>query len=147
MKYSQAKQGRVFVIRLEDADIVHKSLEAFAAKKKIKSASLIVVGAADKKSKLVVGPKQARKKPVVPMQHVLGDVCEVSGVGTIFPDKNGKPIVHIHIACGRKAKTVTGCLRPGVLVWHVMEIVLIELVNCKARRLFDKKTGFALLNP
>ncbi len=30
MKYSEAKQGRVFVIRLEDGDIVHEELEMFA---------------------------------------------------------------------------------------------------------------------
>lgn len=30
MKYSEAKQGRIFVIRLEDGDIVHEELERFA---------------------------------------------------------------------------------------------------------------------
>ena len=30
MKYSQAKQGRIFVIRLEHGDIVHKEIERFA---------------------------------------------------------------------------------------------------------------------
>lgn len=29
MKYSEAKQGRIFVIRLEDGDIVHEELERF----------------------------------------------------------------------------------------------------------------------
>ncbi|NIT59971.1 MAG: DUF296 domain-containing protein, partial [Aliifodinibius sp.] len=30
MKYSEAKQGRIFVIRLEDGDIVHDEIERFA---------------------------------------------------------------------------------------------------------------------
>ena len=30
MKYSQARQGRTFVIRLEDGDIVHEKIEQFA---------------------------------------------------------------------------------------------------------------------
>jgi predicted DNA-binding protein with PD1-like motif len=29
MKYSEAKQGRVFVMRLEDGDIVHDEIERF----------------------------------------------------------------------------------------------------------------------
>ena len=29
MKYSEAKQGRVFIIRLEDGDVLHESIEAF----------------------------------------------------------------------------------------------------------------------
>ncbi|MDY6863052.1 MAG: DUF296 domain-containing protein, partial [Thermodesulfobacteriota bacterium] len=29
MKYSQAKPGRIFVIRLEDGDIIHEEIEKF----------------------------------------------------------------------------------------------------------------------
>ena len=32
MKYSQARQGRVFIIRLEDGDIVHQEIEKFVSK-------------------------------------------------------------------------------------------------------------------
>ena len=37
MKYSQAKQGRVFVIRLEDGDVIHEEIEKFAREKGIKT--------------------------------------------------------------------------------------------------------------
>jgi predicted DNA-binding protein with PD1-like motif len=30
MKYSEAKPGRIFVLRLEDGDILHESVETFA---------------------------------------------------------------------------------------------------------------------
>jgi len=30
MKYSEAKQGHIFVIRLEDGDIIHEAVENFA---------------------------------------------------------------------------------------------------------------------
>ena len=30
MKYSEAKQGRTFIIRLEDGDILHEKIEEFA---------------------------------------------------------------------------------------------------------------------
>jgi len=147
MKYSEAKQGRVFVIRLEDGDILHESIEKFAREKSIKAASLIILGGADAGSKLVVGPEEGRVLPVIPLKHTLNDVCEIVGVGTIFPDKDDNPFLHMHIACGRKTNSVTGCIRRGVKVWHVMEVILTELLDTKARRVLDVETGFELLQP
>ncbi len=147
MKYSQAKLGRIFVMRLEDGEILHEQLEAFAKKMKIKSAALIVIGGADKNSKLVVGPTKSRAKKIIPMQTLLDDAHEITGAGTIFPDAKGRPILHMHVACGRKKSSITGCVRRGVKVWHVMEIVIWELASSKAKRLLDKTTGFELLQP
>ena len=147
MKFSEAKQGRVFVIRLEDGDIVHEKLEQFARDHAIHRASLIAVGGADKGSLLVVGPEDGRSNPVIPMTHELYDVHEITGSGTIFPDEKGNPILHAHFACGREENTVTGCIRNGVQVWQVMEIILTELLDNPAIRQLDPKTGFKLLSP
>jgi predicted DNA-binding protein with PD1-like motif len=51
------------------------------------------------------------------------------------------------MACGREENTVTGCVRNGVKVWHVMEVILAELLDSTAQRLLDKATGFKLLVP
>jgi len=147
MKYSEAKQGRVFIIRLEDGDIIHDTLECFARDHDIRAASIIILGGADVKSKLVVGPEDGRAKEIVPMEHVLRGVSEVTGVGTIFPNAAGDPILHMHISCGRETSTVTGCVRRGVRVWHVMEVVIHELVSSSAIRALDSATGFELLEP
>lgn len=147
MKYSEARQGRCFVIRLEDGDVLHEEIERFAAQQGVRAAALIVVGGADEDSRLVVGPEQGRASPVVPMEHLLGNVHEVAGVGTLFPDAQGNPMLHVHMACGRNSSTVTGCVRRGVKVWHVMEIVLFELVGTSATRKLDAATGFELLQP
>jgi len=147
MKYSEAKQGRVFVIRLEDGDILHEEIEKFAREKNIKAASVIAVGGIDKDSKLVVGPEKGRAEKVNPMTHIINDVCEIAGTGTLFPDDEGNPVLHMHIACGRKDKTVTGCVRAGVKTWHVLEVILYELTNTTAVRAFEKETGFKLLQP
>jgi predicted DNA-binding protein with PD1-like motif len=147
MKYSEAKQGRIFVIRLEDGDIVHDEIERFAREKFIKAASLIIVGGADQESKFVVGPEEGRATPVVPMEHVLDEVHEIAGVGTLFPDDEGKPVLHMHMACGRKSSTITGCIREGVRVWHVMEVILFELADTTGIRTHDSETGFKLLQP
>jgi len=147
MKYSEAKQGRIFVLRLEDGDIVHEEIERFAREKSIGAAGLIIVGGADQKSKFVVGPEKGRASPVVPMEHVLNEVHEIAGVGTLFPDDKGNPLLHMHMACGRKSFTITGCIREGVRVWHVMEVILFELVDTTGVRTHDSETGFKLLQP
>jgi len=147
MKYSQAKQGRTFVIRLEDGDVVHEEIERVARAQSIKAAALVIVGGADKGSKLVVGPEQGRAQPVIPMEHKLDDVHEIAGVGTLFPDDEGNPILHMHMAGGRKTSTVTGCVRRGVKVWHIMEVILFELIDSTGTRTFDSETGFELLSP
>ncbi|MDF1590160.1 MAG: DUF296 domain-containing protein [Desulfobacterales bacterium] len=65
----------------------------------------------------------------------------------MFPDETGRPILHMHMACGRKGKTVTGCVRSGVKTWQVMEVILLELVDTRGVRLPDPVTGFKLLAP
>ena len=67
MQYSEARQGRVFVIRLEDGEIVHHQIEQFAKDHAIERALLIVIGSADKGSLLVVGPENSRSQPINPM--------------------------------------------------------------------------------
>jgi predicted DNA-binding protein with PD1-like motif len=147
MKYSEARQGRIFVIRLEDGDIVHETIEKFAADRNIVAAALIIMGGADRGSKIVVGPEEGRATPIVPMHRILAEVHEVSGVGTLFPDDEGNPVLHMHMACGRQSETVTGCIRTGVKVWQVMEVVLFELTDSTGRRIMDPQTGFKLLVP
>ena len=147
MKYSKAASGQTFVIRLEDGDILHESIENLAREQKIRAAALIVLGGADRDSRLVVGPEEGRAGKIQPVEHVLQDVHEVSGTGTLFPDDRGNPVLHMHLTCGRGDKTVTGCVRRGVKVWHVMEVILLELTDTGAMRLPDPAAGFKLLQP
>jgi predicted DNA-binding protein with PD1-like motif len=147
MKYSQAKQGRTFVIRLEDGEIIHDTIEAFARSQGIHGASLIILGGADEGSRLVVGPDKGRGVPVVPMEHSLDGVHECTGTGTLFPDEDGQPVLHMHIACGRNASSITGCVRAGVKAWHVLEVILIEFLDSTAVRRQDATTGFKLMDP
>lgn len=148
MKSSQAQLGRVFVLRLEDGEIVHECIERFAAEHGITHAALTLHGGADQGSVLVTGPREGRSPPpIAPQTTVLGNVHEVVGAGTLFPDANGIPILHVHLACGRGEHTITGCIRTGVKTWHVLEVVLTELLGSTARRLHDPASGFELLVP
>jgi predicted DNA-binding protein with PD1-like motif len=147
MRYAEARPGRIFILRLEDGDIVHETIERFALEQNIMAAALIVVGGADDGSRLVVGPREDRNLPLEPMQHVLKHAHEAAGVGTLFRDEAGVPLVHMHMACGREGATVTGCIRSGVRVWHVMEVILQELTDTTARRATEAPLGLKLLQP
>ncbi|HPN32246.1 MAG TPA: DNA-binding protein [bacterium] len=102
MKYAEVKQGRIFIVRLEHGDIIHKSIESLAKKENVKSAAVIILGGANADSKLVVGPESNVLKNINPMEYVLNGASEIAGVGTIFPDESGEPILHMHIGSGRK---------------------------------------------
>ena len=148
MKYSQASLGRVFVLRLEDGDIVHECLERFAREQSVSAAGLIALGDADAGSRLIAGTEAGRADPLVFVERMLDEAHEIAGVGTIFPDDQGNPIPHVHMAFGRKDSVAVGCVRPGVKVWHVMEIIVVELRDSTAVRRFETGLpGFKLLNP
>jgi len=147
MRYSESRIGRSFVIRLEDGEILHESLERFAEEHGIRSAIVIAVGGADRGSRLVVGPDDPASQPIDPMEFMLDGVHEATGTGTIFPDREGRPVLHMHIACGRKNASVTGCVRRGVRVWKVLEVVVVELSGDHSLRERDPATGFELLEP
>ena len=147
MKYTKAEIGRIFVIRLEDGDVVHEEIEGLAIKEGIKSAALIAVGGADEKSKIIVGPEDGRSDVISPMEYILSEAHEVVGTGTIFVDEDEKPTLHMHFSCGRMGETITGCVRNGVKTWHILEIILFELVGNDSMRILDEKLGFKLLRP
>ena len=147
MKYTEASLGRVLVVRLDDGDVVHECIEQAARGAGIERAAVILLGGAGKGSRLVVGPKDGAAAPVVPMERVLHDVHEAAGVGTIFPDDAGRPVLHLHAAFGREDRVVAGCIRRGVVTWVVGEAIVIELVGSEARRVRDTELGFEVLEP
>ena len=147
MKYREGRLGRIFVIRLEHGDVIHETIEKFAKEQDIKTAALIIVGGVDKDSTIVVGPEDDNAEPVNPITFILEKAHEVTGTGTLFPDEEGEPMLHMHIACGREDKTVTGCIRRGVKCWKLLEIILFELTDISSFRKLNKRLGFYTLQP
>ncbi len=145
MQFTEAKLGRVFVLRLHDGDRLPDVLESFAAERSVSTALCFFLGGAKDKSRVVVGPKDGYASPPEPMVTLLNGVYEACGVGTIFADEEGKPKLHMHASFGRKQNTVTGCVHMGVDVWQIGEVVVIELAEAQARRVIDKKTNFEFL--
>ena len=145
MNYTEAKLGRIFILRLHQGERFHEVIEKFAAEKQVSSALCFFLGGAEDKSKVVVGPKDGAVLPPEPMVTLLRGVHESCGVGTIFTDEQGKPKLHMHASFGRNDTAVTGCVRMGVDVWQIGEAVILELAGSSARRAKNKDTGFEFL--
>jgi len=144
MKASEGKIGRVFVLRLEDGDVIPGCIEEFAAEKKISVGQVILVGGIGG-GEVVSGPRRTDEMPPDPLLLPVDGAHEVVGAGVIAPDAQGKPVLHIHASLGRAGKATTGCLRPGVKTWLVAEAIILEITGAKAARLPDKDSGFSLL--
>jgi predicted DNA-binding protein with PD1-like motif len=144
MKSSEGKIGRVFILKLEDGDVVPGCVEKFAAQKKILCGHVILIGGIGG-GQIVSGPRFSYEMPPDPIFLPVDEAYEVVGLGIIAPDKDGKPVLHIHAALGRAGKTLTGCLRPGVTTWLIGEAIIYEITGTTARRLPDKSSGFDLM--
>ena len=144
MKASEGRVGRVFVIRLDDGDVVPGCIEHFAEEKGISVGHVILVGGIGE-GEIVVGPHRSEERPPQPMLLPIDGAHEVLGVGVIAPDEDGKPVLHIHAALGRSGQTMSGCLRPGVTTWLVGEVILYEITGVGVARIRDEESGFALL--
>ena len=144
MKATEGHIGRVFVLRLEDGDVVPDCIERFAADKNISTGQVILVGGIGS-GKIVVGPRDSDEMPPTPVLLPIKGAHEIVGVGIIAPDKDGQPTLHIHASLGRSDKALTGCLRPGVSTWLVGEAIIYEILGAKAARLPDPKSGFDLM--
>jgi uncharacterized protein len=145
LNYTEANLNRIFILRLHNDEILHEVIEKFTAEKQIKSALCFFLGGAQDKSKVVVGPKDGKAMPPEPMTTLLKGVHEGLGVGTIFVDEEGKPKLHMHASFGRNDNAVTGCVRLGVAVWQIGEVVILELAGSSAKREKNKETGFEFL--
>ena len=145
MKISEGRIGRVFLIRLEDGDVVPGCIERFAEEKGISFGHVVLVGGIGS-GEVVVGPRYSDERPPQPMLLPVDGAHEVLGVGVIAPGEDKKPVLHIHASLGRSGKTTSGCLRPGVTTWLVGEVILYEILGVDATRVKDEESGFVLLD-
>ncbi|HEY33568.1 MAG TPA: DUF296 domain-containing protein [Dehalococcoidia bacterium] len=144
MKACQGQIGRVFVMRLEDGDVVPECIERFAAEQGVSVGHVVLIGGIGG-GEVVVGPRRSDEMPPEPMLLPVDGAHEVAGVGVIGPGEDGRPVLHIHAALGRSGKTTTGCLRPGVTTWVVGEAIIYEILGTDVARIMNETTGFALL--
>ncbi len=113
MRFSEGTGGRVFGIRLEDGDALPASVEEVAKERGVARGMCVLVGGIAGGGKIVVGPEDGDRSPVVPVLAALAGVHEIAGVGLVFPDEEGIPRLHMHAALGRGSETLNGVHTPG----------------------------------
>ena len=145
MQFTEGKLGRTFILRLHDGDRLPDILETFAAEKKVFGAICFFLGGIKERGKVVVGPADGNEIPSNPIIRLLNGVHEVCGIGTIFEDEKRKPKLHMHASFGRDDNTITGCIRMGIAVWEIGEVILLEISDTSAHRVMDIKKGFEFL--
>lgn len=145
MKAREGRIGRVFVMRLEDGDVIPDCIEKFAFEHKISVGHVILIGGIGS-GEIVEGPRRSDEMPPDPILLPVDGAHEVAGVGLLAPDEKDKPVLHIHASLGRAGKSMTGCLRPGVATWLVAEVVIYEILGTDAVRKKDEDSGFVLLD-
>jgi predicted DNA-binding protein with PD1-like motif len=136
--------GRVFVLRLEQGDRLPECIERFAGERGVVRGVCWMVGGVGG-GRLVVGPEDEDRRPVVTLLHELQGVHEAAAVGMLFPTEDGTPRLHMHAALGRDGQTRTGCVRLGIDVWQLGEVVLLEVLDVALLRRVDPDTGFEVL--
>ena len=146
MQVGEGKIGRVFIMRLEDGDLLPTCIEEFAYEKNIKNGFVLLTGGIGS-GQVVVGPRYSDKMPPEPMLLPVLGAHEVVGLGVLAPGEDQRPALHIHAALGRSGATLTGCLRPGVTTWLVGEVILYEILGTSMRRVPDPMCGLSLLQP
>lgn len=145
MKVAEGTIGRVFMLRLEHGERLPDCIEQFAAERGISRGFCALIGGVDK-GRIVTGPEDGQAMPPVPMLAALAGASEVAAIGTIFPDADGRPKLHMHGAFGRGQEALVGCIRPGIDVWTIGEFMIIELLGLDMTRRRDPATGFELLS-
>lgn len=145
MQYAEGTLGRIFTLRLEDGDTMPECIETFAREHHIERAFCTMLGGIGK-GELVVGPEDSETRQITPMKHPIRSPHEALAHGTISPDEEGTPTLHMHAALGRNNQTQTGCIRPGVDVWLVGEVIIMEICGSNMLRKYDEASGFKLLS-
>ena len=145
MQYSEGTIGRIFALKLETGERLPDAIEDFAREHAVRSAMVVYVGGAGASSHLVVGPEENRGDDIIPLIHALAGIQEVVAVGTLFPDEDGQPMLHMHAATGREGTATVGCTRAGVEVWLIGEVILLEISGIGGLRKKDPKSGIHLL--
>ena len=145
MKAVEGSLGRIFVLRLEQDDVLPKCIEEFAAEKQIRLAQVVFIGGIYR-GNLVAGPRKTAEPRPDPIVLPVDEACETVATGILAPAENGRPALHMHGALGRAGQTMAGCFQKGVSVWLVGEAVICEILSAgDARRMMNKTADVSLL--
>ena len=104
MLAKEVKQGRTFAVRFRAGEEIVSALEAFAGEKKLKYASVHLIGAV---TDITLGYLKLKTPDNEVVKHSFPGSHEFLGIGNIST-KDGKPSAHIHAFIGDEKKSLNG---------------------------------------
>lgn len=144
LKSVEMTRGRVFVATLETGEAIRTSIEGFCRDNGVRNAKVTIIGGMASGSSFVCGPVLEGGKETAPIRPITSGTegpTEFHGSGTVFPDADGNPKLHLHGSLGREGSSSTGCFREGAVAWLTMEIIIEELIGEGAGRVQDSRLG------
>ena len=148
MRFVEMTRGRVFVLTIDTGESIRRVIETFCGDHGVHNAKVTILGGMQTGSSYVSGPvlEDGRETtPIKPTVVTTDAPTEFHGVGTVFPDESGKPVMHLHGSLGREGSSSTGCFRENAIAWLTMEVVIEELVGEGAVRRLDREKMVAPL--
>ena len=142
MKYVEMTRGRVFVLTIDTGEVIRRVIETFCSDHGVRNAKVTILGGMQTGSSYVSGPileNGVETTPIRPTVVKTSAPTEFHGVGTVFLNESGQPILHLHGSLGREGSSSTGCFRENAVAWLTMEVVIEELVGDGAVRRLDKE--------
>lgn len=133
---------RTFVVVLETGEEIVASLQQFAERENVHTASFTAIGALSD-AVLLYFDWQRKDYQKIPVRE---QVEVASLIGDVADDPKGKPALHIHIVLGtRDGSAKAGHLGEGH-VRPTLEVVVTEN-PAHLRKVKDAETGLALIRP
>jgi predicted DNA-binding protein with PD1-like motif len=138
MRYSANKNE--IVVRFDSGDELISSLKEIAKKEKIKTASVVGIGAA---RKVELGHYNTKEKKYGSKKFEgMLEIVSLSGNIT-SSEEDGEPVVHIHAVISDDNYATYGGHLISAEINPTCEIVL-TLLSTTIKRKFDEKTGLRL---
>jgi predicted DNA-binding protein with PD1-like motif len=138
----EAGGQRTFVVVLETGEEIVASLQQFAERENVHTASFTAIGAPSD-AVLLYFDWQKKDYQKIPVRE---QVEVASLIGDVADDPKGKPALHIHIVLGtRDGSAKAGHLGEGH-VRPTLEVVVTEN-PAHLRKVKDAETGLALIRP
>lgn len=142
MEYFSTREiGRVFVLRLDQGDLVLDSIKELIAREGIKDAVVVsAIGTLDRCTLHMV--MTTGYPPVEHFEHREDEPLELASIDGIIAD--GEP--HLHAVVSDSEKAYSGHLEEGCRVLYLAEIVIVEINSLNLTRVRNEKNILKLIS-
>mgnify|MGYP001154405092 CR=1 FL=1 len=142
MEYFSTREiGRVFVLRLDQGDLVLDSIKELIAREGIKDAVVVsAIGTLDRCTLHMV--MTTGYPPVEHFEHWEDEPLELASIDGIIAD--GEP--HLHAVVSDSEKAYSGHLEEGCRVLYLAEIVIVEINSLNLTRVRNERNILKLIS-